>query len=220
MPPGGGCAGLTTRMLTCGRIVVNANASRFRKVRVGEVLTETVPDLVAAADGADRRRRPGRLMAALMQLPYGQRAAVVLRYWLDLSETETAADPRLLGRQRQEPGSARAGQAASQRGAPGRGTGMSIQDERELRERLGGLLCGIEPSSAPVAGTMRRGKGIRMRRWISAAAGLAVIAAGAVVLPGLLHSHPAGPVAPLHYKVTVQPPTTRSKGRTGRSGHH
>jgi RNA polymerase sigma factor (sigma-70 family) len=30
-------------------------------------------------------------MTALMQLPYGQRAAVVLRYWLDLSETETAA---------------------------------------------------------------------------------------------------------------------------------
>ncbi len=88
---------------------------------------------------------------------------------------------------------------------------MSIQDERELRERLGGLLYGIEPSSAPVAGTMRRGKGIRMRRWISAAAGLAVIAAGAVVLPGLLHSHPAGPVAPLHYKVTVQPPGPGAK---------
>lgn len=30
-------------------------------------------------------------MTALMQLPYGQRAAVVPRYWLDLSETETAA---------------------------------------------------------------------------------------------------------------------------------
>ena len=26
-----------------------------------------------------------------MGLPYGQRAAVVLRYWLDLTETETAA---------------------------------------------------------------------------------------------------------------------------------
>lgn len=83
---------------------------------------------------------------------------------------------------------------------------MSIQDERELRDRLGGLLYGIEPGPAPVSGTMRRGKGIRMRRWISVAAGVAVLAAGAVVLPRLLQSHPAGPVAPVHYTVTVQPP--------------
>jgi hypothetical protein len=82
---------------------------------------------------------------------------------------------------------------------------MSIQEERELRDRLGGLLYGIEPGPAPVAGTMRRGKGIRMRRWISVAAGVAVLAAGAVVLPGLLQGHPANPIAPLHYKVTVSP---------------
>jgi RNA polymerase sigma factor (sigma-70 family) len=31
------------------------------------------------------------LAAALMALPAGQRAVVVLRYWLDLTETETAA---------------------------------------------------------------------------------------------------------------------------------
>jgi hypothetical protein len=30
-------------------------------------------------------------MAALMTLPYGQRAAVVLRYWMDMTETEAAA---------------------------------------------------------------------------------------------------------------------------------
>jgi len=83
---------------------------------------------------------------------------------------------------------------------------MSIQDEHELRDRLGGLLHGIEPGLAPVAGTMRRGKGIRMRRWISAAAGLGVVAVGAVVLPGLLQHHQTGPTAPLHYNVTVQPP--------------
>jgi RNA polymerase sigma-70 factor (sigma-E family) len=72
------------------RIVVNANRSRFRKGRVGEVLTETVPDLISATDGADQRHTRDALVAALMELPYGQRAAVVLRYWLDLSETETA----------------------------------------------------------------------------------------------------------------------------------
>jgi RNA polymerase sigma factor (sigma-70 family) len=71
--------------------VINANSTRFRKVRVDEVLTAAVPDLVAAADGADQGGDRDALMAALMQLPYGQRAAVVLRYWLDLSEAVTAA---------------------------------------------------------------------------------------------------------------------------------
>jgi RNA polymerase sigma-70 factor (sigma-E family) len=73
------------------RIVVNANSTRFRKVRVDEVLTAAVPEIVAAADEADGRGEREALMAALMSLPYGQRAAVVLRYWLDLSEAETAA---------------------------------------------------------------------------------------------------------------------------------
>jgi RNA polymerase sigma-70 factor (sigma-E family) len=72
------------------RIVVNANRSRFRKIRVGEVLTETVPDLVSATDGSVQQHDRDLLVVALMELPYGQRAAVVLRYWLDLSETETA----------------------------------------------------------------------------------------------------------------------------------
>ncbi len=73
------------------RIVVNANKNRFRKLRVDELLTDSVPDLLSAPDGADQRGEQASLRAALMQLPYGQRAAVVLRYWLDLTETETAA---------------------------------------------------------------------------------------------------------------------------------
>jgi RNA polymerase sigma-70 factor (sigma-E family) len=73
------------------RIVVNANRSRFRKVRVGEVLTGVVPELAFAGDGPEQRHDRDTLVAALMELPYGQRAAVVLRYWLDLTETETAA---------------------------------------------------------------------------------------------------------------------------------
>lgn len=73
------------------RIVVNANRNRFRKLRVGEVLTEAVPDLGQAATGPDLRHDRDALVAALMQLPYGQRAAVVLRYWLDMTETEAAA---------------------------------------------------------------------------------------------------------------------------------
>jgi RNA polymerase sigma-70 factor (sigma-E family) len=72
------------------KIVVNANRSRFRKLRVAEVLTATLPDLVGPADHADRRSQRDALVVALMQLPYGQRAAVVLRYWLDLTETQAA----------------------------------------------------------------------------------------------------------------------------------
>lgn len=70
---------------------MNANRNRFRKLRVGAVLSGSVPDLISVTDEADRRGDRDALVAALMQLPYGQRAAVVLRYWLDLTETETAA---------------------------------------------------------------------------------------------------------------------------------
>jgi hypothetical protein len=83
---------------------------------------------------------------------------------------------------------------------------MSTERERELRDRLGGLLNTIEPGPAPVTAALRRGKGIRMRRWISAAAGLAVIAAGAVLLPGFFQGQTPVPATHLHYKVTVRPP--------------
>jgi hypothetical protein len=90
---------------------------------------------------------------------------------------------------------------------------MSIQDERELRGRLGGLLDSIEPAPAPVASAMRRGKVIRMRRWVSAAAGVAVLAAGAVALPALIRGHHAAPpTAPRHYSVTVQALGPTAKG--------
>jgi RNA polymerase sigma-70 factor (sigma-E family) len=73
------------------RIVVNANRNRFRKIRVGEVLTDAVPDQVSLTGPPGQAHDREALVAALMQLPYGQRAAVVLRYWLDLSEAEAAA---------------------------------------------------------------------------------------------------------------------------------
>jgi RNA polymerase sigma-70 factor (sigma-E family) len=73
------------------RIVVNANKNRFRKLRVSELLTDSLPELAAPADGAGQRDDRAVLVQALQRLSYGQRAAVVLRYWLDMSETETAA---------------------------------------------------------------------------------------------------------------------------------
>ena len=72
------------------RIVVNANRNRFRKTRVSELLTDSLPES-SAADEVSRRDDRAILIRELMRLSHGQRAAVVLRYWLDLSEAETAA---------------------------------------------------------------------------------------------------------------------------------
>jgi RNA polymerase sigma-70 factor (sigma-E family) len=73
------------------KIVVNANRDRFRKRRVPEMLTASVPDLAVTGDGAAERNQRDELIAALMELPCGQRAALVLRYWLDLTEEQAAA---------------------------------------------------------------------------------------------------------------------------------
>ena len=72
------------------RIMINSNRSRFRGRRVSEQLTESPPDYPGRelVEAPDERTE---LMAALMSLPAGQRAVVVLRYWMDLSEADTAA---------------------------------------------------------------------------------------------------------------------------------
>jgi RNA polymerase sigma-70 factor (sigma-E family) len=84
------------------RIVINENLNRFRKHRVAERLTGTLPDSgtgalagpLAAADAADATRQyddRSVLIAALQRLGPKQRAVIVLRYWLDLTEAEIAA---------------------------------------------------------------------------------------------------------------------------------
>jgi RNA polymerase sigma-70 factor (sigma-E family) len=72
------------------RIMLNANHSRFRKHRVAERLTDRLPD-TGIADPTGRHDDRLALIAALMTLPYGQRAVVVLRYWMDMTEFEAAA---------------------------------------------------------------------------------------------------------------------------------
>jgi RNA polymerase sigma-70 factor (sigma-E family) len=71
------------------RVLVNANRSRFRKRRVAEQLTGTVPEPVPqeVTRGSDDRVT---LMAALLSLPPRQRSVVVLRFWLDMTETQVA----------------------------------------------------------------------------------------------------------------------------------
>jgi RNA polymerase sigma-70 factor (sigma-E family) len=70
------------------RIVVNENRGRFRKRRVAEDLPGVLPEHGApdAAPGSH-----AELLAALRRLGPRQRAVIVLRYWMDMSEAETAA---------------------------------------------------------------------------------------------------------------------------------
>jgi RNA polymerase sigma-70 factor (sigma-E family) len=78
------------------RIVINENRSRFRKRRVVEHLVDAVPDRPGragqpAADTTDALSDSAALLSALRKLGPRQRAVVVLRYWMDMSEAETAA---------------------------------------------------------------------------------------------------------------------------------
>jgi RNA polymerase sigma-70 factor (sigma-E family) len=74
------------------RAVVNATNDQWRRLsrreRRERAVASRPPESPALLDDvvADR----DRLMRALRRLPYGQRAVIVLRYWHQLSEQETA----------------------------------------------------------------------------------------------------------------------------------
>jgi RNA polymerase sigma-70 factor (sigma-E family) len=72
------------------RIMLNASHNRFRRRRVREQLTDSLPE-TGAPDETGRPEDRSALMPALMRLPAGQRAVAVLRYWMDMTETEAAA---------------------------------------------------------------------------------------------------------------------------------
>ncbi len=69
------------------RVLVTTYAGWRRRRRVAEVLTDQLPDR-ATADG---EVAPGRAVAALEALPPRMRAVIVLRFYEDLSEADTAA---------------------------------------------------------------------------------------------------------------------------------
>jgi hypothetical protein len=85
---------------------------------------------------------------------------------------------------------------------------MSIDDGRDLSERLDRAFTAITPRPAPLDGAIRQGRAIRLRRRLAAATGLAVIAAAGAIVPLLVHRAPAGPAGPPRPKhtVTVSPP--------------
>src|ERR1700722_4013744 len=78
------------------RIVINENRKRFRKHRVPEDLHGDLAGPLAEQHGGQPGGQHGTeerqaLLDALGRLGARQRAVIVLRYWLDMSEAETAA---------------------------------------------------------------------------------------------------------------------------------
>jgi RNA polymerase sigma-70 factor (sigma-E family) len=72
------------------RIVINENNSRFRRRRVTERLVDAVPE-PPPQPPTDPLSDSEALLKALRRLGPRQRAVVVLRFWMDMSEAETAA---------------------------------------------------------------------------------------------------------------------------------
>lgn len=75
------------------RVLVNTATSWWRRRWHGERPTEVLPDM-PASDGLDERLERDRLWRHVVTLPARQRAVLVLRFYEDQSEAETA---RLLG---------------------------------------------------------------------------------------------------------------------------
>jgi RNA polymerase sigma-70 factor (sigma-E family) len=74
------------------RILVNAYRATLRRRRVPEQLTGTPDDYGGLEiDATSQQDDRATIIAALQTLPQRQREVVVLRYWLDLTETQVAA---------------------------------------------------------------------------------------------------------------------------------
>ncbi|MDQ3717012.1 MAG: SigE family RNA polymerase sigma factor [Actinomycetota bacterium] len=74
------------------QVMVNTQTSWLRRRRVAESFVDVVPESGTERD--DFQATEGRTLPALAQLPERMRAVLVLRFYEDLSEVETA---RLLG---------------------------------------------------------------------------------------------------------------------------
>ncbi|MEU1791235.1 SigE family RNA polymerase sigma factor [Streptomyces sparsogenes] len=104
------------------RTLVNTRTSQWRKRKVDEFVCEELPepDPVPAPDPAEQQVLRDAMWRAVLRLPDRQRAMVVLRYYEDLSEAQTAevlgvsvgtvksAVSRALGKLREDPALTRA----------------------------------------------------------------------------------------------------------------
>ncbi|HYN93699.1 MAG TPA: SigE family RNA polymerase sigma factor [Pilimelia sp.] len=74
------------------RTLVNLHTDWWRRLRRRELPTSRLPERADGTDhGGDAARRDG-VMRALRRLTHRERAVVVLRYFLDLTERDTAAE--------------------------------------------------------------------------------------------------------------------------------
>ena len=71
------------------RIMTNLHISRWRRHRAHELLASIVPDR-HAQDVTEKIAERQALLDAMRSLPPRTRAVIVLRYWADLSEADTA----------------------------------------------------------------------------------------------------------------------------------
>ncbi|KOV60043.1 SigE family RNA polymerase sigma factor [Streptomyces sp. MMG1121] len=100
------------------RALLNTRTSQWRKRRVDEFSCDELPEpepMPAGDDPAERQALHDAMWRAIMKLPARQRAMVVLRYYEDLSEAQTAevlgvsvgtvksAVSRALGKLREDP---------------------------------------------------------------------------------------------------------------------
>ncbi|MGW7283703.1 SigE family RNA polymerase sigma factor [Streptomyces sp. NPDC054844] len=98
------------------RALLNTRTSQWRKRKVDEFACDELPEPVLAGDDpAERQALHDAMWRAIMKLPARQRAMVVLRYYEDLSEAQTAevlgvsvgtvksAVSRALGKLREDP---------------------------------------------------------------------------------------------------------------------
>jgi RNA polymerase sigma-70 factor (sigma-E family) len=76
------------------RVLINQRISGWRRHRVVESMTGHLPDVAAPGDDQAALADRDALWQVLLRLPPRTRAVLVLRYWEDRSEAETA---RLLG---------------------------------------------------------------------------------------------------------------------------
>ncbi|MBT3155231.1 SigE family RNA polymerase sigma factor [Streptomyces sp. CHD11] len=74
------------------RALLNTRTSQWRKRKVDEFACEEMPepDPVSGDDPAEQQALRDAMWRAIMRLPARQRAMVVLRYYEDLSEVQTA----------------------------------------------------------------------------------------------------------------------------------
>ena len=173
--------------------VVNAarDAAR-RESRAARLFTNRaeVQDDTAALSAAS-----SALRAALARLPVNQRAAIVLRYYLDWDDNEIADALRRAPRDGAELGSPR-------HHAPAEGLATMIDFEETLRDALATLACeGVPAVDAPLragvvemrsqAAASNRGR----RRVLAVAVALALVVASVAIAVSLRNGAPAARVS-------------------------